>query len=56
MSIGDVDDITLPENSVEITASVDSTETGILKYVSCPNRNKRYCVLRDIVYYSKHKM
>lgn len=40
VSIGDVRDITLPENAVELTASIDSqTETGILIFVYCASRN-----------------
>lgn len=41
MSIEDVDDIMLPKNAVELTASVDShTESGILTFVFCSSRNE----------------
>lgn len=42
VSIGEVDEITLPENAIELTASVHSqTEPGILIFISFPSRNQR---------------
>lgn len=50
VSVGDVGDITLPENAVVLTASVDTqTETGILIFVYGPSRK------RHIVLYLGHK-
>lgn len=42
VSIEDVGEITLPENAVELTASVNSqTVTGTTIFVSCPSRNPK---------------
>lgn len=52
VSVGDVGDITLPENAVVLTASVNTqTETGILIFVYGPSRNKRLTVFKDILFF-----